>query len=72
VEGSTVPSLLYPSGNGRAIAQAIIRRFPTTAARVLFQIRSCVTFGGLNSTAAGFHRLIGPPLQIRIPRNIPY
>jgi hypothetical protein len=39
---------------GRAIAHAVNRRLPTTAARVRAQVGSCKTCGGLNGTRAGF------------------
>jgi hypothetical protein len=39
---------------GRAIAQAVSRRVPTAATRVLIQIRSFGICGGQSGTGAGF------------------
>jgi hypothetical protein len=52
---------------GRAIAQAVSRRLPTAAARVRFQVRSCVICGGQSGTGAGFLRVLRFPLPILIP-----
>jgi hypothetical protein len=38
---------------GRAIAQAVGRRYPTSAVRVRAQVRLCGICGGLNGTGAG-------------------
>jgi hypothetical protein len=41
---------------GRAIAQTVGRRFPTAAARVRSQVRSCGICGGQSGIGAGFLR----------------
>jgi hypothetical protein len=53
--------------SGRVIAQAVNRRLPTAAARVLARVRSCGIYGGQSGTGAGFLRLIRLPLLILIP-----
>jgi hypothetical protein len=58
-------TLLYNSG--RAIAQAVSHRFPTTAARVLAQVRSCGICGGQSGTEADFLLVPRSPLPILIP-----
>jgi hypothetical protein len=57
---------------GCAIAQSVIRRFLTAAARVRAEVRSCGICGGQNVTRAGFHRLLWFPLQIIIPPAAPH
>lgn len=42
---------------GRAIAQAVGRRLPTMAVRVLLQVRSCGGFGGQSGIGASFLEL---------------
>jgi hypothetical protein len=56
----------------RAIAQAVSRRLPTTAARVRAQVRSCGICGGHSSTGAGFLRVLRCPLPILIPPTAPH
>jgi hypothetical protein len=48
----------------RAMAQAINRRFPNTAARMRVQVRSCGIYGRENGTGAGFLWLLQFPLPI--------
>jgi hypothetical protein len=56
---------------GRAIAQAVSRWFPTTAARVRSQVRSCGICGGQSGTGAGFLRVLRFPMPILIPPTAP-
>jgi hypothetical protein len=56
----------------RAIAQAVSRRFPTAAARVRAQFRSCSVCGGQNGTGAGFIRVLRVSLPILIPPTAPH
>jgi hypothetical protein len=56
---------------GRAIAQAVSRWFPTAAARVQSQVRSCGICGGQSVTGAGFLRVLRFPLPILIPPTAP-
>jgi hypothetical protein len=51
---SATSSILNTLFNSRAIAQAVSRRFPTAAARVQAQVRSCGICGGQSDTGAGF------------------
>jgi hypothetical protein len=53
--------------NDRAMAQAVSRRLPTTAARVRARVRS----GGQSGTGAGFLRVLRFPLSISIPPVAP-
>jgi hypothetical protein len=57
---------------GRAKAQAVSRRFPTAAAQVRAQVRSCGICGGQNNTGAGFLRVLRFPLPILIPPTAPH
>jgi hypothetical protein len=57
---------------GRAIAQAVSRRLPTSAARLRAQVRSCGICGGQSGTEAGFLRVLRFPLQILIPPAAPH
>jgi hypothetical protein len=54
----------------RAIAQAVSRRFPTAAARIRAQARSCGICGGQSGPGAGFFRVLRFPLSI-IPSIAP-
>jgi hypothetical protein len=56
---------------GRAIAQALSRRFPTAAAWVRSQVRSSRICGWQRGTEAGFLRPLRFPLPIFIPLTIP-
>jgi hypothetical protein len=51
---------------GRALAQAVSRRLPTAAARVLLRA-ACGVCGGQSGTGAGFLRVLRFPLPIIIP-----
>jgi hypothetical protein len=53
--------------NGLAVAQAVSRQPPTTAARVRFQVKSCGIYGRQNDTGAGFLRVRQFPLPVLIP-----
>jgi hypothetical protein len=57
---------------GRAIAQEVSRRFPTAAARVRAQVKSCGICGGQSDTAARFLRVLRFPLPILIPPTAPH
>jgi hypothetical protein len=57
---------------GRAIAQAVSCRLPTTAARVRAQIKSCGIFGGQSGTGVDFLRVLRFPLSILIPPTTPH
>jgi hypothetical protein len=48
---------------GRAKAQAVSRRLPTTAARVPAQVTSCGICGGQSGTGVGFSEYFGFPCQ---------
>jgi hypothetical protein len=50
----------------------INRRFPTAAARVRAQVRSCVICGGQSGTVAGFLRVLRFPPPILIPPTAPH
>jgi hypothetical protein len=54
--------------NGRAIAQAVSRWFPTAAARVRARVWLC---DGPSGTGAGFLRVLRFPLPIFIPPIVP-
>jgi hypothetical protein len=51
-------SLTVGSSKGRAIAQAVSRRFPTAASRVRAQVRLCGICGGQSGTGARFLRVL--------------
>jgi hypothetical protein len=51
----------------RAIAQAVSRRLPPSAARVRAQVRSCGVCSGRRGTGAAFLRVLRFPLPIFIP-----
>jgi hypothetical protein len=54
------------------IEQAVSRRLPTAAVRVLFQVRSCRICGGRSGTGAGSLRVRRFPLPVFIPAIAPY
>jgi hypothetical protein len=56
---------------GCAIAQAVSRRLPTSAAWVRAQVGSCGICGGQSGTGAGFLRVLWFPLPNRIPPIAP-
>jgi hypothetical protein len=58
--------------HGRATAQAVSRRLPTTAARVPAQVKSCGICGGHSGTGAGFLRVLRFPLTILLPLIAPH
>jgi hypothetical protein len=58
--------------DGRAIAQAVSRRLPTTAARVRAQVTSCGIYGGQSGTGAGFLPVLRFSLPILIPPTAPH
>jgi hypothetical protein len=57
---------------GRASAQAVSRRLPTAAARVLSQVRSCGIFGVQSDTGVGYFPELWFPLPILISANSSY
>jgi hypothetical protein len=57
---------------GRAIAQVVNRRLPTTAARVRAQVSSCGICGGQSGAGAGFLLILRFPLPILIPPTDPH
>jgi hypothetical protein len=57
---------------GHAIAQAVIRRLPTAAARIWGQVRSCGIYGGQCDTGAGFLQVLRFTLPVLIPLTAPY
>jgi hypothetical protein len=56
---------------GRVIAQAVIRRLLTAAARVRARVKSCGICGGQSGTGESFLRVFRFPLPIRIPPIAP-
>jgi hypothetical protein len=60
------------SSESRAIARAVSRWLPTTAARVRAQVISCGIYGGQSGNGAGFLRIYRLPLQILNPPTAPY
>jgi hypothetical protein len=52
---------------GRALAWAVSCQFPTVAAQLRAQVRSCGICGGQSGTVAGFLRVLRFPLPIVIP-----
>jgi hypothetical protein len=56
----------------RAIAQAVSRRLPTTAARIRAHVRPCGIFAGQSGTGAGFLRVFQFSLPILIPPIPPH
>jgi hypothetical protein len=57
---------------GRAIAQAVSRYIPTTAAWVRSRVWSSGICGGQSGAGTGFLRVLRFPLPILIPQNSPY
>jgi hypothetical protein len=57
---------------GRAIAQAVSRRFPTAAAQVRAQVRSCGICGGQSGTGADLLQVLTFLLSILIPPTAPH
>jgi hypothetical protein len=57
---------------GHAIAQAVSCQFPTAAARVRAQARSCRICGGQSGTGVGFLRVLRSALPILIPSTAPH
>jgi hypothetical protein len=57
---------------GRAIAQAVSRRFPSAVTRVRAQVRSCGICGGQSGTGAVFLRVLRLPLPIIISPTAPH
>jgi hypothetical protein len=57
---------------GRAIAQAVSRRFPTAAARVRAQVRSCGICSEKSGTGAILLRILRFPLPVLIPPSAPH
>jgi hypothetical protein len=66
-----LPGWFLTLQTGRAIAQARSRWFPTAAARVRSQVRSCGICGGQSGTGAGFFRVLRFLLPILIPPTAP-
>jgi hypothetical protein len=54
------------------LTQAVSRRFPTAAARVLSQLTSCGICGAESGTRTRFLRVHRFPLPILIPPTAPY
>jgi hypothetical protein len=63
---------LYTSRFGRAIAQAVSNRLPTTAALVRAHVKSCGICGGKCGTRADFLRVLRFPLPILISQAAPH
>jgi hypothetical protein len=57
---------------GRAITQAVSRRFPNATARVRVQLRSCGICCGQSGTWEGFLRVLRFPLPILFPPTAPH
>jgi hypothetical protein len=57
---------------GRAVAQTVSRRVPTTAARIQSQVRSCGICGEQSGSGTGFLHVLQFPLPILIPPNALY
>jgi hypothetical protein len=57
---------------GRAMAQTVSRRLPTTTVRVRAQVRSCGICGGQSATGAGFLQVPLFSLPIVIPPTGPH
>jgi hypothetical protein len=58
--------------NDGAIAQAVSRWLPTSAAQVRAQVRTCGICGGPSGTVPGFLRVLRFPLPILIPPTAPH
>jgi hypothetical protein len=56
---------------GRAVAQAITRWLPISAARVRARVKSCGICSGESGTGGGFFRVLRFPLPIFIPPIAP-
>jgi hypothetical protein len=65
-------SVTYPLNLGRAIAQTVSRWFPTAAARVRSQVKSCGICGGQSGAGAVFLRVLLFPLPVLIPPTAPH
>jgi hypothetical protein len=59
------------SDEGRAIAQAVSRWFPTAAAQDRARVMSCGICGGQSGTGIGFLRVLRFPMPIFIPPTAP-
>jgi hypothetical protein len=59
-------------GWDRAVAQAVSRRLPNTAAPIRAQVRSCGICGEQGGTGAGFLRILRFPLPILILPTAPH
>jgi hypothetical protein len=57
---------------GRAIAQAVSSRLPTSAARLRAQVKSCGICGERSGTEVCFLRVLRFPLPILIPPTAPH
>jgi hypothetical protein len=57
---------------GRAIAQDVSRRLPTTELRIIAQVRSCGICGGQCDIGADFLRVLRIPLPTVIPPTAPH
>jgi hypothetical protein len=63
--------MISASESGRAIAEAVSRQFPTSAAWVRSHVRPCGICGGQIGTGAGFLQVRQFTLPIRIPPTTP-
>jgi hypothetical protein len=54
------------------IIQAVSCRFPASAARIRYQVRSCGIYGGQICNEAGYIRVIRVLLPIHTPPNVPH